>query len=80
MDEQVLFTGATGFLGRRLLAELLDRLPTARFALLVRDSPEAPAQRRIGRILRSLPGPEARVVTAVEMASCGRSSCSPMPG
>ncbi len=36
-EELVLVTGATGFLGVQLVRELLDRLPHARLALLIRD-------------------------------------------
>ena len=38
-DELILLTGATGFLGSRLVRELLDRYPKASLALLVRDRP-----------------------------------------
>jgi long-chain acyl-CoA synthetase len=36
-EELILVTGATGFLGTRLVRELLDRHPQARLALLIRD-------------------------------------------
>src|ERR1035438_1596385 len=35
--ELILVTGATGFLGKQLVGELLDRQPGARLALLIRD-------------------------------------------
>lgn len=38
--EQILITGSTGFLGKRLVQELLVRHPDARLALLIRDKPE----------------------------------------
>jgi len=38
-DELILVTGATGFLGVRLVRELLDRNPQATLALLIRDKP-----------------------------------------
>jgi long-chain acyl-CoA synthetase len=37
-EELILVTGATGFLGARLVRELLDRQPQARLALLIRPS------------------------------------------
>ena len=36
-EELILVTGATGFLGTRLVRELLERQPQARLALLIRD-------------------------------------------
>ncbi len=36
-EELILVTGATGFLGKRLVRELLERQPQARLALLIRD-------------------------------------------
>ena len=38
-DELILVTGATGFLGARLVRELLERQPQARLALLIRTKP-----------------------------------------
>jgi long-chain acyl-CoA synthetase len=38
-EELVLLTGATGFLGTRLVRELLDIQPQAKLALLIRDRP-----------------------------------------
>ena len=37
IEELILVTGATGFLGKQLVGELLDRQPGARLALLIRD-------------------------------------------
>jgi long-chain acyl-CoA synthetase len=37
-EELILITGATGFLGARLVSDLLDRQPNATLALLVRDN------------------------------------------
>ena len=61
-DEVVVVSGATGFVGRELVRELLARLPAARLALLVRDTPDQPAERRFERILRSLPPSEREAV------------------
>jgi thioester reductase-like protein len=45
-EELILLTGATGFLGVRLVRELLDRQPDAKLALLIRDRPGQPGQQR----------------------------------
>ena len=45
-QELIFVTGATGFLGARLLRELLDRYPEARLALLIRDRPGQSGQQR----------------------------------
>ena len=45
-EELILLTGATGFLGVRLVRELLDRQPDARLALLIRDRPGQSGQQR----------------------------------
>jgi len=37
VEELILVTGATGFLGVQLVHELLDRYPQATLALLIRD-------------------------------------------
>ncbi len=37
-EELIMVTGATGFLGARLVRELLERHPQATLALLIRDS------------------------------------------
>jgi thioester reductase-like protein len=46
-DELILVTGATGFLGVRLVRELLDRNPQATLALLIRDRPGQSGQQRV---------------------------------
>ncbi len=45
-EELILVTGATGFLGVRLVHELLDRHPNATLALLIRDRPGQSGQQR----------------------------------
>ena len=45
-DELILVTGATGFLGVRLVHELLHRHPEARLALLIRSRPGQSGQQR----------------------------------
>jgi long-chain acyl-CoA synthetase len=45
-EEHILVTGATGFLGVRLVRELLDRNPHATLALLIRDRPGQSGQQR----------------------------------
>jgi thioester reductase-like protein len=45
-EELIFVTGATGFLGARLVRELLDRHPQASLALLIRDSASQSAQQR----------------------------------
>ena len=45
-EELILVTGATGFLGARLVRELLDRQPNATLALLIRDRPNLSGQQR----------------------------------
>ena len=50
-DELILVTGATGFLGVRLVAELLARYPQARLALLVRSRGELTAETRVSALV-----------------------------
>ena len=45
-EELILVTGATGFLGVRLVHELLERNPQASLALLIRDRPGQSGQQR----------------------------------
>jgi thioester reductase-like protein len=50
-EELILVTGATGFLGVRLVRELLDRQPDARLALLIRDRPGQTGRQRAESIV-----------------------------
>ena len=45
-EELIFITGSTGFLGVRLVRELLDRQPHATLALLIRDKPGQSGQQR----------------------------------
>jgi thioester reductase-like protein len=68
----VLLTGATGFLGREILARLLGTGGDRVFAL-VRARDQAQAQARLRETISSLPGvikPHARRVTAVPADLC----------
>jgi long-chain acyl-CoA synthetase len=49
--ERIVLTGATGFLGRELVAELLARNPETEFSLLVRGRDDAEAAQRADRML-----------------------------
>ena len=55
-EELILVTGSTGFLGVRLVRELLDRQPDARLALLIRDRSGQSGQQRADLFV----GPEDR--------------------
>ena len=50
-EELILVTGATGFLGTQLVRELLNRLPHARLALLIRSKPNQSCQQRADAIV-----------------------------
>jgi thioester reductase-like protein len=76
-EELILVTGATGFLGARLVRELLDRQPQTKLALLIRDQighnkTGRSAQQRANQIVP--PSEQARVQVHsgdVSLPNCG---------
>jgi len=54
LREQFVITGATGFLGREVLRRLVDRLPEARFVLLVRRKEGESAADRVRVLVEEL--------------------------
>jgi long-chain acyl-CoA synthetase len=54
LAERFVITGATGFLGREVLRRLVERLPGARFALLVRERQGESARERTEALLAGL--------------------------
>ena len=69
--ELILVTGATGFLGVRLVRELLDRQPDAALALLIRDRPGESGQQRADQFI--VPADRHRV--QVYSGDVGQSNC-----
>ena len=70
-EELILVTGATGFLGARLVRELLDRYPDAGLALLIRPSHNQSSQQRADLIVPE--GQRARV--QVYQGDVGHPNC-----
>ena len=70
-EELILVTGATGFLGTRLVRELLDRHPQATLALLIRDRP---GQSGTQRAASFVPGAE-RTRVEVYSGDVGQPKC-----
>jgi thioester reductase-like protein len=60
LAERLVITGATGFLGREVLKRLVERLPEARFALLVRGREGESPGDRVRGLLEELFGPAQR--------------------
>jgi len=76
-EELIFVTGATGFLGARLVRELLDRRPQARLALLIRSKSGESCQQRADAIV---PANERTRVEAysgdVDLPNCGLESAA----
>ena len=71
-EELILVTGATGFLGTRLVRELLDRYPQATLALLIRDRPGQSGQQRSDSIVPASEQPRVQVYSGdVGHPNCG---------
>ena len=71
-EELILITGATGFLGKQVVRELLQRVPRARLALLIRPrSGQTPAQ-RAESIVQAADSPRVQVYAGdVSEPNCG---------
>jgi thioester reductase-like protein len=71
-DELILLTGATGFLGARLVQELLDRQPQGRLALLIRSRANQTSQQRADAIVPPAQRHRIAVYSGdVSLPSCG---------
>jgi long-chain acyl-CoA synthetase len=71
-EELILVTGATGFLGARLVRELLERQPQARLALLIRSKPGESGQQRADAIVPASERARVEVYSGdVDLPKCG---------
>jgi len=71
-DELILVTGATGFLGKQLVRELLQRQPAAKLALIIRSRPGQTVEQRAESIVPSAERPRVQVYSGdVSLANCG---------
>ena len=76
-EELIFVTGATGFLGARLVCELLDRYPNATLALLIRDRPGQSGQQRADLIVSEADRARVQVYSGdVGEANCGLDSAA----
>jgi thioester reductase-like protein len=71
-SELILITGATGFLGMRLVRELLERQPDATLALIIRDTPGQSGQERAKSFIPSTMQSRVQVFSGdVSQPNCG---------
>ncbi len=71
-EELILVTGATGFLGMKLVGELLERKPNATLALLIRDSHGQTGQQRADSFIPAPLRSRVQVVSGdVSQPRCG---------
>lgn len=71
-DELILLTGATGFLGKQLVRELLERQPAATLALMIRPRPGQTVAQRAESIVPPAERPRVQVFSGdVSLANCG---------
>ena len=71
-EELILVTGATGFLGARLVRELLDRQPDAKLALLIRSTASQSGRQRADSIVPADQRPRVEVFSGdVSQPNCG---------
>jgi len=71
-DELILVTGSTGFLGVRLVRELLERNPDARLALLIRNRPGQSGDQRADLFIPASERSRVQVYSGdVSQAKCG---------
>jgi long-chain acyl-CoA synthetase len=76
-DELIFVTGATGFLGARLVRELLARQPHATLALLIRPSPNQSSQQRADAIVLAAERHRVQVYSGdVSQDHCGLDSAA----
>jgi thioester reductase-like protein len=71
-EELILVTGATGFLGKHLVRELLELRPAARLALLIRDRAGQSGQQRADSFIPLTDRPRVQVFPGdVSQPDCG---------